>query len=116
MFSQILKSYRSSGITKADKHFAKTLDFKDINFPVKIRDIHKIEPKNSIDISVFGYENKEKQPNYVSKKMLRRKTEKKHYVLINDFNRFMYDHSLHRVAKENIFVVIIYMLSLQKKF
>ena len=21
--------------------------------------------------------------------------EKKHYVLINDFNRFMYDHSLH---------------------
>ena len=68
MFSQILKSYRSSRITKVDKDFAKTLDFKEINFPVKIRDIHKIEPKNSIDISVFGYENKEKQPNYVSKK------------------------------------------------
>ena len=25
--------------------------------------------------------------------------EKKHYVLINDFNRFMYDHSLHRGRK-----------------
>ena len=54
-------------ITKADKDFAKRLDFKDIKFPV-IRDIHKIEKKNSIDISVFGYENKEKHPIYVSKK------------------------------------------------
>ena len=32
-------------ITKADKDFAKKLDFKDIKFPVKIRDIHKIEKK-----------------------------------------------------------------------
>ena len=55
-------------ITKADKDFAKKLDFKDIKFPVKIRDIHKIEEKYSIGISVFGYENKEKFPIYVSKK------------------------------------------------
>ena len=27
-------------ITKADKDFAKRLDFKDIKFPVKTRDIH----------------------------------------------------------------------------
>ena len=33
-------------ITKADKDFAKRLDFKDINFPVKTRYIHKIEKKN----------------------------------------------------------------------
>ena len=45
-------------ITKTDKDFAKKLDFKDINFPVKIRDLHKIEKMNSIGISVFGYENK----------------------------------------------------------
>ena len=43
------------GITKDDKYFAKRLDFKDIKFPVKTRDIHKIEKKNSIGISVFGY-------------------------------------------------------------
>ena len=43
-------------ITKADQDFAKELDFKDINFPVKIREIYKIEKKNSISISVFGYE------------------------------------------------------------
>ena len=45
-------------ITKADKDFANRLDFKDIKFPVKIRDIQQIETKNSIGISVFGYENK----------------------------------------------------------
>ena len=27
--------------------------------------------------------------------------EKEHYVLINDFNRFMYDHSLHRGFSDN---------------
>ena len=30
-------------ITNADKYFAKKLDYKDINFSVKARDIHKIE-------------------------------------------------------------------------
>ena len=79
--------------------------------------------KKSIGISVFGYENKEKYPIHVSKQCCEEKSvdlfligkrEKKHYVLINDFNRFMYDHSLHRGRKQ-IFVVIVYMISLQKK-
>ena len=60
--------YNQRRITKADKDFAKRLDFKNIKFPVKIRDIHKTEKMNSIGISVFGYENKEKHPIYVSKK------------------------------------------------
>ena len=54
-------------ITKADQDFAKRLDLKDITFSVKIRDIHKIEEKNSISISTFSYENKEKYSIYVSK-------------------------------------------------
>ena len=37
-------------------------------FQFKIGDIHKIEKKNSIGISVFGYENKKKHPVYVSLK------------------------------------------------
>ena len=32
-------------ITKADKDFAKKLDFKVIKFPIKIRGIHKIDKK-----------------------------------------------------------------------
>ena len=56
-------------MAKADKNFAKRLDFKDIKFPVKVRNAHKIEKKSSINISVFGHENKEKHPIYVSKNM-----------------------------------------------
>ena len=41
---------------------------------MKIRDISKTEKNNSTSISVFGYENKEKHPICVSKKMLWRKT------------------------------------------
>ena len=60
-------------ITKADKEFTKKIDFKNIKFPVKIRDIHKIEKKaNSFGISVFGYENKEKHPIYVSKNVVKK--------------------------------------------
>ena len=57
-------------ITKAGKDFAKNLDFKNIKFPVKVKDIHKIEKENSIGISVFGYEIKEKTSNLCMKKML----------------------------------------------
>ena len=59
-------------IIKADKDFAKNLDFKDIKFQVNFKDIQKLEKKNSIDISVFGYENKEKHPIYVSKNVVKR--------------------------------------------
>ena len=74
------------------------------NFPIKIRDIHKIEKKNSIGISVFGYENKEKYTIYVSKQcydekhvdlLLTWEGEKKHYTLIKDFHGFMYDDSIY---------------------
>ena len=53
-------------ITKAGKDFAKRFDFRDIEFPVIVRYIHKIEKTSSTGIIVFGYENKEKHPNYVS--------------------------------------------------
>ena len=54
-------------ITKSDNDFTKNLDFNDIKFPVKVRDILTMKKKNSIWISAFGYENKEKHPKYVSK-------------------------------------------------
>ena len=65
-------------ITKPNKDFAKRLDFKDIEFPVKSRDIHKLEKKNSIGVSVFRYENKEKYSIYVSNKCC----EEKHVDLL----------------------------------
>ena len=64
----------SAKITKSDKDFVKRLVFKDIKFPVKNRDIHKIEKNNYSGISAFGYENRVKYPIYVSKKILWIKT------------------------------------------
>ena len=78
-------------ITKADKDFVKKLDFKGIKFPIKVSNIQKIEKTNSISISVFGYENKEKHPVYVLKKCCEEKNVnllligekgKRHYFLI----------------------------------
>ena len=67
--------HHQARITKANKDFEKDPDFKVITFPVKIRDIHKIEKTNSFAISVFGYESKLKiqsiyQKNAVKKNML----------------------------------------------
>ena len=62
-----------------------------IKFPVKI-DIQKIEKMNSIEISGFGYENKEKYLLYVSKNTFKKHVDlldgedKKHYVFIKGFN------------------------------
>ena len=92
-------------ITKADKDFAKKLDFQGRQFPVKIRDIHRTEKSNSIGISVFGYENNVKYPIYVSKKccddkhVLVEEERKRHYDLIKDFNTLMYDYTLLRRRK-----------------
>ena len=47
------------GVRKVDRISERKLRFKSTRFPNKIRDVHKIEEKNRIDNSVFGYENKE---------------------------------------------------------
>ena len=83
-----------------------------------MRDIHKIEKKNSINISVLGYENREKNPIYVSKKWC----EDKHMdLLLIDKTHILLKilicscMIIHYPQEENIFVVIVYELSLQKK-
>ena len=73
-------------IRKAGKDLAKKL-------PIKIKDIHKIEKKNSIDISDLGYENKEKHSIYVSEKCC----EEKHVALLFIYKKhiaFGYDYKL----------------------
>ena len=83
-----------------------------------MRDIHKIEKKNSINISVLGYENREKNPIYVSKKWCEDKhidlllIDKTHILLKILISSCMI---IHYPLEENIFVVIVYELSLQKK-
>ena len=76
-----------------------------MKFPVKVRYIQKIKKQKSTGINILGYENKEKQPIYVSKKcceekhvdlLLIEEIGKTHYVLIKDFNTLMYNKTLHR--------------------
>ena len=95
-------------VRKINKLYEDKLDFKNMKFPVKTRDIYKFERKRSIDLGTFGYEDKEKYPIYVSQKcckdkhvdlLLVAKGEKKHYVLMKDFNTFTYDHTVHRGRK-----------------
>ena len=57
--------------------FESKLNFKNITFPTKIRNIHKIKKKNCVDFSTFGYENQEKYQPYMSKN-----TFKKHVDLL----------------------------------
>ena len=80
-------------------------------FPVKIKDVYKIEKKNSIDISVFGYKDKEKYPLYTPKNTFKKhfdlfllKKDKKCYVLIKDSNAYKYDYTL-QVGRKHFFVI-----------
>ena len=61
-------------IQQVDRLFVNDLYFEDINFPVKIKDIHEIEKKISINFSFFFlYENTVKCSINVSKKSFEEK-------------------------------------------
>ena len=65
----------------------------------------KSEKMNSIGISAFGYENKEKHPIYVWKicceekhvdlLLIGEEGERHYFFFIKDINTFMYNHTLH---------------------
>ena len=85
-------------IKKTDKAFMPQLNYDNIEFPVSIKQYNKVEIQNNININVFGFENKQAYPIYVSKEkfddvlnlLLISDDENKHYCLIKDFNRFMH--------------------------
>ena len=78
-----------------------------MEFPISIKDYNKIEVQNSIKVNVFGYEDKQFYPIFVSQGsnekvlnlLLVTEGEKKHYVLIKDFNSLMYNKTKHRERK-----------------
>ena len=55
-------------LEKLTKILQKKLDFADVQFLFKTKDIQKIKNERTCTgITVFGYENKEKYPTYMSK-------------------------------------------------
>ena len=93
-------------ITKADRESVKRLDYTGITFPVTVKDIDKIEKQNKINICVFGYDG-EAYPIRISETNFTDHLEllwieegdKSHYVLIKDFNRFMFSFNKHKEKK-----------------
>ena len=104
-------------IKKSDRDLVDTLDYSGITFPVQSNQYNKIEKQNNININVLCYCNGEKYPIYISKEkyddhmnllLLNENPDDEritmvdindkideiksyHYVLIKDFNSFMYD-------------------------
>ena len=62
----ILQKSVQKELQKTDKKIAKKLDYNEIEFPVQVKNVNKIEVKNNICINVFGYENGLVFPIYVS--------------------------------------------------
>ena len=94
-------------IKKTDKQYIEKLDYSSIEFPVTVKQINKIEKQNNICINLFGYEEKQKFPIYISKEkyqdhmelLLITEGENQHYVLIKDFNKFMFNQTKHEHRK-----------------
>ena len=94
-------------IKKTDKQYIEKLDYSSIEFPVTVKQINKIEKQNNICINLFGYEENQKFPIYISKEkyqdhmelLLITEGENKHYVLIKDFNKFMFNQTKHEHRK-----------------
>ena len=94
-------------IKKSDKKYIQDLDYTGIEFPVTTKQYNKIEKQNEININVFGYENKQPYPIFVSKEkynnqinlLLITEDDNKHYVLIKDFNRFMFNQTKNKERK-----------------
>ena len=94
-------------IKKEDKKMINELNYDGIDFPLSQKHYNKVEKPNSIRINVFGFENGQPFPIHISKEtfedqmnlLLITKDEKKHYVLIKDFNAFMYNQSKHKERK-----------------
>ena len=77
------------------------------SFQLSQKQYNKIEKQNSIGINVFGYEEGQPFPIHISKEkfkdqinlLLITEDEKKHYILIKDFNAFMYNQTKHKNQK-----------------
>ena len=92
---------------KEDKKMINELNYDEVDFPLSQKHYNKVEKQNSIRRNVFGYEDGQPFPIHISKEtfedqmnlLLITKDEKKHYVLIKDFNAFMYNQSKHKERK-----------------
>ena len=110
-------------ISKYNEHVVK-VKYDKINFPVKLKDIPKIENMNDIRFNVFGVCGKQSiYPVHISNKicdktcnlLLIENDNKNHYVWIKDYNKLMNTQSKdgHKLF---FFVIIVCNISHQKTY
>ena len=111
VFSYILHpaEHNERRITKVDKDFTEKIDFKDMKFPVKYRDIHKIEKKVLSPLLFLDIKQGKISNIYIKEEkhvdlLLIGEERKRHYVLIKDYSTFRYDHTLH--GERKIFLLL----------
>ena len=98
-------------IKKSEKRMVEQLNYQGIELPVAAKQHNKIEKRNYISINVFGYENKQFYPIYLSKEtnqdvlnlLLKEKNE--HYILIKDFNKLIFDQTKHKCKKTFLYAL-----------
>ena len=102
-----LNGVRLERITKKDKETVKDLNYSSVNFPVFKKDYGKIETLNKINFNVFCYESKVVYPIYLSNwffndvldLLLISNNFTSHNVYIKDFNRLMFNKTIHKGKK-----------------
>ena len=112
----------SERIKKSDRQYIDKLNYSGIEFPVTTKQYNKIEKQNKININVFAYENKKPFPIYTSTEKFEDRmellfiteNENKHYVLIKDFDRFMFNQTNIRI--KNTSACIVFNVLVLKKY
>ena len=111
-------------IKNQDKKIEATLDYRGIDFPIKVEDYGIIEERFSINVKVFIYNNKiyplyiyisEKSNELVLNVLLITNEGKSHYVFIKDFNRLMYSNKK-KIQIKNTFVYHVYKILVLEKY
>ena len=80
------------------------LDFSDIEFPIKLKDVKKFEKQNEISLNIFGYEENEVFPLRLTEfrftthfnLLLLSKNKMHHYCLIKNLDRLLSHSKTHR--------------------
>ena len=109
-------------ITRKDRELVNKNDYEEINFPVSKKNYCRIKMQNKICINVFCYGNKLTYPAFLLDQKFNDNMDfllisiefKSHYVYIKDFDRFMFNKTKNR--NKNIFVSVVYSISVVKKY
>ena len=93
------KTQRERVTSKTDKEILDSLDYSDIDFPLKAKDHELVEERFNINVNILGYDSDSKKayPLCISKKsnwqvlnvLLLSNGEKDHYVFINDIKKLL---------------------------